>query len=195
MTHSSPFDIIAIARLGSPTMGCSSSAPESGDAVAPFETLPKWEKLVKMGLSPADIAAEAAHFKSYAGPRNLYEWPEEQWFEVAKYTEKTVPIPKEALAKAGAQLPMCFPYAFGADEEKALLNLVKSCGMDNEVAAIDATNAIITALALPVLDESKMGDVIPYATKAGKKLGIPIELNIPHIPGGSPEYEEEEEED
>jgi hypothetical protein len=152
----------------------------SGD----FPTLPRWDKLLELGLSPADIAAEAAHWKGYAGSRNLYAWDEAMWLELAGEIEQSVPIPKEALKKAATDLPMCFVFAFGKDETKALVKLIKSWGM-KDVAAIDTANAIIRVLSMPVVDNSDK----PYATEAGKKLGHPFEVDAPKIPGGSPEPE------
>ena len=86
---------------------------------------------------------------------------------------------------------MLFPFAAGADEEKALVNLVKSWGMD-EAPAIDAANAILRTVGMPMQDETgrqedqRPGEegVDPYATKAGRKLGVPFEVDIPRIPGG-----------
>ena len=93
----------------------------------------------------------------------------------------------EALKKAATDLPMCFVFAFGKDETKALVKLIKSWGM-KDVAAIDTANAIIRVLFMPVLDNSDK----PYATKAGKKLGLPFEVDPPIIPGGSPKPPEDE---
>lgn len=153
----------------------------------PFPTLPEWDKLLKLGLSPADIAAEAAHWKGYANARNLYAWDKAMWLELAAEIEESVPIPKEALKKAVTELPMCFVFAFGEDETKALVKLIKSWGM-KDVAAIDTANAIIRVLFMPVLDNPDK----PYATKAGKKLGLPFEVDPPIIPGGSPKPPEDE---
>lgn len=179
--------------LRRPSSESGNAVPPASDAVAPFDTLPKWDKLLKMGLSPADIAAEAAHFKSYAGGRNLYAWDEATWFELAEDCAGSGPIPKEAIAKAATELPMLFPFAFGADEEKALVNLVKSWGMD-EVPAIDEANAILRIVGMPMQDEAPGEDGNgPYVTKAGRKLGIPFEVDIPRIPGGSPDPFDEEE--
>lgn len=179
--------------LRRPSSESGNAVPPASDAVAPFDTLPKWDKLLKMGLSPADIAAEAAHFKSYAGKYSCYAWDEAMWFTLAKHSTRSVPIPNEAIAKAATELPMLFPFAFGADEEKALVNLVKSWGMD-EVPAIDAANAILRSVGMPMQDETPDEDGVgPYATKAGRKLGIPFEVDIPRIPGGSPDSDDEEE--
>ena len=71
----------------------------------PFPTLPEWDKLLKLGLSPADIAAEAAHWKGYADSRNLYAWDEATWLELAGDIEQSVPIPKEALKKESQKEP------------------------------------------------------------------------------------------
>lgn len=184
--------------LRRPSSESGNAVPPASDAVAPFDTLPKWNKLLKMGLSPADIAAETAHFKSYAGKRNCYAWDEATWFTLAKHSTRSVPIPNEAIAKAATELPMLFPFAFGADEEKALVNLVKSWGMD-EVPAIDAANAILRTVGMPMQDETRNVEdqrpgeegVDPYATKAGRKLGVPFEVDIPCIPGGTPDSDDE----
>ena len=153
----------------------------------PFPTLPEWDKLLKLGLSPEDIAAEKAHWQGYAKGFNMFEWTEKQWDENADYLgeEYGKPVPREAMKKALTELPMCFPFAFGEEENTALVNLVKSWGMD-DFAAIETAKMIRNVFEVQVACVAANVGGKPYATEAGKKLGLPGEVHIPEIPG----YEE-----
>jgi len=165
----------------------------SGD----FPTLPKWDKLLKLGLSPEDIAAEKANWQGYASSNwNMFEYTEENWAEIADELgeDDGKPVPKEALKKALTELPMCFAFAFGEEENTALVNLVKSWGMD-DFAAIKTAKMIRNIFEVQVACACANVGGKPYATEAGKKLGLPGEVDIPPIPEGEPDIPEGEPED
>ena len=164
----------------------------------PVRHAPQVGQAPEDGAFLADIAAEAAHFKSYAGKRNCYAWDEATWFTLAEHSTRSVPIPKEAIAKAATELSMLFPFAFGADEEKALVNLVKAGAWTRCPRSTRRTRSFAPwgCPCRTKQEDRKTKDLVRKGLtptpKAGR-LGVPFEVDIPRIPGGTPDSDDDEE--
>ena len=155
-----------------------------------FPTLPKWDKLMELGMLPLDIETEANNWKGYADGRNLYEWTDDTWKEMAQ--ENGVDADTVSADKA-KELPMMFVFGFGDEEKTALVDIIQGWGLDR-IPAIDLANAVCNVLLMPIVSASMDGESA-YATETGKiAFGGQEAINagFSRITGGTPLEDDDE---